>query len=150
MITRNFLTAVALYIAALHSTTSDAFVNSFAVTTTAMGNNVGSLTATATASSSSTTEFGRPVSTSTTALCMARGGGVRARGLEQRLEGPTPTGRYTYGKIDRHGFGIPKETKSSERKERKKPRRKGKGSIYHTISIVFTESRCHVSLISCS
>jgi hypothetical protein len=30
----------------------------------------------------------------TTALCMGRGGGVRTRGLEQRREGPTPTGTY--------------------------------------------------------
>ena len=82
----------ALCVAALHSTASRAFVSSFAATATSTGihrqtSECGSLT--------TTMEFERDFSTSKTALCMGRGGGVRSRGLEQRREGPTPTGMYS-------------------------------------------------------
>lgn len=87
--------AAALGVAALHATASNVFVNAFAATAIGSSRQLAEVGPTI----FSATEFGTgaafsSVSTTTTALCMGRGGGVRARGLEQRREGPTPTGTY--------------------------------------------------------
>ena len=95
MITRNLSKAAVFGAAAFYAASSNAFVNAFAATT--IGSSRQCLEVVP------TTDFGSEascssMSTTSTALYMGRGGGVRARGLEQRREGPTPTG--TYGRDD--------------------------------------------------
>eukprot|EP00531_Pseudo-nitzschia_arenysensis_P019341 CAMPEP_0116147412 /NCGR_PEP_ID=MMETSP0329-20121206/17741_1 /TAXON_ID=697910 /ORGANISM="Pseudo-nitzschia arenysensis, Strain B593" /LENGTH=316 /DNA_ID=CAMNT_0003643339 /DNA_START=209 /DNA_END=1159 /DNA_ORIENTATION=+ len=88
MITRNLSKAAVFVAAAFYAASSNVFVNAFAATT--IGSSRQCLEVVP------TTDFGSEascssMSTTSTALYMGRGGGVRARGLEQRREGPTPT-----------------------------------------------------------
>ena len=83
MITRTFYTTAVAAVLGMSLTVSNSlFVNSFSPTTT----------------SSTRQQIGSAAvlraESTTTALFMGRGGGVRTRGLEQRKEGPTPTGTY--------------------------------------------------------
>ena len=102
--------AVAFGVAALYATTSNMLVNAFAATAIGSSRQFEEVGQTI----FSTTEFGTgatfsSASTTTTALCMGRGGGVRARGLEQRREGPTPTGTYEKNQIPAFRLYLGKE-----------------------------------------
>lgn len=116
--------AAALSVVTLHFTSSNLFVSSFSVMSTAKATNRQSQPGWAAAGSSATIESGRTSTTTTsmttapsttTALCMA---GVRTRGLEQRREGATPTG--TYATDARHTnkacLRIPDQRVGNERK----------------------------------
>lgn len=112
MITRNLCKAAALGVVALHSTSSNAFVNSFSAMATGSNRPLQVGWTTTAAGQSAPIEFGTasaaPFTTTATALCMARDGGVRTRGLEQRREGPTPTegGMVLYLKAAEDGTSV--------------------------------------------
>ncbi len=91
MITRNLSKAALFGVAALHAVSCNTFVDAFGATAIGRSRQVSEVVPMSDFGSEPT--FSSTPTTST-ALYMGRGGGVRARGLEQRREGPTPTGTY--------------------------------------------------------